>query len=362
MSETEQTFAELKSASPVVEQYHKKLGTLLDAERLLQPASDAQIYKIETEKGTWILKEHSTGTASSQITAEQNIIMSLSHNGFTLGVPYIVTDSGEPFVHYGKNCWTVTRFIQDAHRFDWTNPSWSTETCVSAAEGLAQFHLAGYRMLKRSTNMRSEFSPTELNTFTSKFDEAVNQLETSSGLAAAGLKAFTESTDWLREEVASTIKQLNDPTLGTRFLPTVVHGDLHAGNTLFQRDRLVAIIDLHYVHLGSPLYDLAYAAIMFGTNWSRNESLQEAQDVSPAISEFQAAFVMSYRKAVRQINEEPSWSAALQDSDLLHQYMKLACFLIMHWALEPTSSSQDEQTRNRVYLNALSLLRHLDAP
>jgi Ser/Thr protein kinase RdoA (MazF antagonist) len=324
--------------------------------------SDGRVYKIETDKGAWLLKEHAPNTSEHQICAEQTIVSALIDNGFTLGIPYVLDDDGKPFAKLADGYWTISRYIDDYPKYDWTKPSWPVETCVNAATGLAQLHLAGYRLLKRSSSIRSEFVPKEINTFTTKFDEAVQQLERTSELAASGLQDFTESTNWLREEVSSTVKQLQEQTLGTTALPTVVHGDYHAGNTLFQGDRLAAIVDLHYVHLGSPLYDLAYATVMFGTNWLRSESLQDGQDSSPALPEFQAAFVMAYRKAVRQLSTEPTWLAAVSDSALLNKYMKLACFLIMHWALEPTPSHQDVQTRNRVYVNALGLLRHLDAP
>jgi len=249
--------------------------------------------------------------------------------------------------------------LPDEPRYDWTRPSWSVETCASAAAGLAQLHFVGYRLLKRSSSIRSEFRPTQINTFTSKFEEAIQQLERGSGLAAAGLKEFTESTAWLREEVSTTVQQLQDPNY--EHAPhTVLHGDYHPGNTLFQGDRLVGICDFNYAHLGSPVYDLGYATVMFGTNWSSNE--QESQKGSLALPEFQASFVMAYRKAVRQLGPDPEWLAAVNDSALLHKYMKLACFLTMHWALEPTTFSEQLKTRNRVYVNALGLLRQMDVP
>jgi Ser/Thr protein kinase RdoA (MazF antagonist) len=321
--------------------------------------SQAELFKVETEKGTWLLKGHDVGTSEKQIRAEHTIATALLENGLKLAVPFLPSDDGQPYTKYTDRYWTVNRYLDEDRRYDWTRPTWSSETCANAAAGLAQLHLAGYRLLKRASSIRSEFSPNQINTFTSKFDEAVKQLEHGSGLAAAGLKEFTESTTWLREEVSTTVQQLQDPDY--EHAPhTVLHGDYHAGNTLFRGDRLIGIIDLHYVHLGSPVYDLGYATIMFGTDWYRND--HENQGGSPALPEFQAAFVMAYRKAVRQIGADPAWLAAINDSALLHKYMKLACFLIMHWAMEPTSSEEQLKTRNRVYLNALSLLRRMDEP
>jgi Ser/Thr protein kinase RdoA (MazF antagonist) len=353
----ESSFTEVRTALPVIECFSKRLGKFLSAENLKSNTSESILSKVETEKGIWLLKGHSPGTTDKQIRSEHTVATALADNGLRLAVPFLPSNDGLPYTRHSDRYWTVTRYLDDDPRYDWTRPTWSSETCASAAAGLAQLHLAGYRLLRRSSNIRSEFSPNQINTFTSKFDEAVKQLEQGSGLAAASLKEFTESTSWLREEVSTTVQQLEDPDY--EHAPhTVLHGDYHAGNTLFQGDRLVGIVDLHYVHLGSPVYDLGYATVMFGTDWLRND--HDNQGGSPALPEFQAAFVMAYRKTVRQIGAEPAWLAAVNDSALLHKYMKLACFLIMHWAMEPTSSEEHLKTRNRVYLNALSLLRQMD--
>lgn len=359
MPELENSITEVRAATPIVDRFQKRLGTCRSVEAFDSAASAVELYKVESEKGTWLLKGHSTGTPDNQLRAEHTIVSALVENGFTLGVPFVLSDDGQPYVKSGNRCWTISRYIDDDPEFDWTRSNWSSETCASAAAGLAQLHLAGYRMLKRSTSIRSEFQPNQINTFTSKFHEAIRQLEKSSEIAASGLKEFTESTTWLREEVSTTVEQLHDLDFG-HAPPTVLHGDFHAGNTLFQGDRLVAVVDFRYVHLGSPVYDLGYATVMFGTNWLRNE--QDPQDVSPAIPEFQAAFAMAYRKAVRQLGPDPAWLAAVNDSVLLHTYMKLAIFLIMHWALEPTATPVELKVRNRIYVNALGLLRHMNVP
>jgi len=362
MIHPEHLVAEVKTVQPVIEHYRKKLGSLSSVESISLAPSTAAAYKVETTKGAWLLKAHAPHRSASQICSEHTIMVALIDNGFSFGVPYVLQDNGNPYVKVCDRLWTVNRFLDDHPKFDWTRPSWPVETCVNAASGLAQFHLAGYRLLKRSTSAQSQFFLPQINTFTTKFDEAIGQLTNVSDVAASGLQQFNESTAWLRDEVASTMKLLQGTHSGSFAPPTVVHGDYHAGNTLFQGDRLIAIVDLSYVHLGSPLYDLGYATVMFGTNWLRSDSLQAAADTSPALPEFQAAFVMAYRKAVRQLSHDSSWISEINDSALLHKYMKLACFLIMHWALEPTSSDEELQTRNRVYLNALALLRQLNVP
>src|SRR5262249_6442013 len=203
----------------------------------------------------------------TQISAEQTIALALMHNGLTLSVPYVFDDHELPFVKWKNHYWTVSRFIDNEPRYDWTRPNWPVAICAKAATGLAQFHLAGYRLLRRSASITSEFQQLPLSNFAHRFDEAIQQFEASSEIEASGLLEFTESTSWLRDEVATTIKLLDDLNLTGEIPPTVVHGDYHAGNTLFQGDRLIAIVDLHYVHLGSPVYDLAYGTVMFGTNW-----------------------------------------------------------------------------------------------
>lgn len=356
---SENSFTEPRTALPVIERFCKRLGKFVSSETLSPKLSQAELYKVETEKGLWLLKGHNVGSSEKQIRTEHTVATALLNNGLKLAVPFLPSDEGQPYTRFADRYWTVNRFLGDDAGYDWTRPTWSAETCATAAAGLAQLHLAGYRLLKRSSAIRSEFSPNQINTFTSKFDEAIKQLEQRSGLAAAGLQEFTESTTWLREEVSTTVQQLQD-TDYERAPYTVLHGDYHAGNTLFQGDRLVGIIDLQYVHLGSPVYDLGYATVMFGTDWSRND--HDGQNGSLSLPEFQAAFVMAYRKTVRQFATNPAWLAAVNDSALLHKYMKLACFLIMHWAMEPAASEEELKTRNRVYLNALGLLRQMDEP
>jgi Ser/Thr protein kinase RdoA (MazF antagonist) len=359
---SETSFAEQKLVLPVVEQYRKRLGTLLSAEILNGQAYAGHTYKIETEKGLWLVKDQGSSTVENHIDAEQEICLALMHNGLNLTVPYVFDDDEQPYVKWKNHYWTVNRYIDNEPRYDWTRPSWPKSICAKAAAGLAQFHLAGYRILRRSASITSEFKQIQLSTFADRFDEAIQQSEAGIEMPESSLAEFKESTSWLRDEVATTVKLLEDLGQNEQTPPTVVHGDYHAGNTLFFGDHLVAIVDLHYVHLGNPVYDLAYGTVMFGTDWLAVSSGADGNDISPAIPESQAAFVMSYRKALRSFANEPGWTAAINDSDLLTNYMKLACFLIMHWALEPTSSSEELQTRNRVYLNALRLLRHLNVP
>src|SRR6516225_5688215 len=95
---SETSFAEQKLVLPVVEQYRKRLGTLLAAEPLNGSDSSGHSYKIETEKGNFLIKDQGSAITASQIGAEQTIALALMHNGLTLAVPYVFDDEDQPFV------------------------------------------------------------------------------------------------------------------------------------------------------------------------------------------------------------------------------------------------------------------------
>src|ERR1700676_150250 len=97
---SETSFAEQKLVLPVVEQYRKRLGTLLSAETLNGKDYPGHTYKIETEKGNWLVKDQGSTAVESHIGAEQEIALALAHNGLSLAVPYVFDDDDQPFVKW----------------------------------------------------------------------------------------------------------------------------------------------------------------------------------------------------------------------------------------------------------------------
>jgi thiamine kinase-like enzyme len=154
---------------------------------------------------------------------------------------------------------SVSEYIADAAVYDWQQDAaaWSETQSFSAGRLLASLHRAGRlacaelgedeQILLDSIlpSLPEQFAAQLSNDWPSEQREAMVQALTT---AVAALSESTEDNDG-----------------------TIVHGDFHPGNVLFIGDEAVYAIDLDYAHIENPLYDLAYAALMFGED--RREAL-----------------------------------------------------------------------------------------
>jgi hypothetical protein len=77
-------------------------------------------------------------------------------------------------------------------------------------------------------------------------------------------RGFSDQVNQVLPLVSNAVAQVEKSDLS---ILQLIHGDFHPGNVLFGAQDVVAIIDFEYLTVASPLYDLAYALVMFCFEW-----------------------------------------------------------------------------------------------
>lgn len=129
---------------------------------------------------------------------------------------------GEFFLKLGDRILSLYEWVPSSCQFSWLEPSWTARQTRSAARALASFH---------------SFSAT--------------------AFGAGAHESLHSSLD-------------AEPSI-------IVHGDFHAGNLRFGPRAAVvsAITDFDYLHRADPLFDIAYALVMFNLPGPYSEELIE---------------------------------------------------------------------------------------
>jgi Ser/Thr protein kinase RdoA (MazF antagonist) len=268
-----------------------------------------------------------------RLRAVDALYLALDQDAGDLVVPFLRTNHGGIFVEIEGNPWAAMRYVRHDSNFDWTQPSWNIEHCAAAAKGLARFHAGAQSVFMRSKRVQETLPASLLDKFPTMIAKlysrfALQKDETEISALVLPLK------DWLCTTAETAAAAISAADAREDLVPTVLHGDFHPGNCLFRGEQLRAIIDFEYVHSGSPIFDLAYGAAMFGTNWNAGQSTGEDALIKP---DFQKRFITEYRVQARSFL--PLENKFLIDDDhYLNHYLALSYLLILLWCCEQENS------------------------
>lgn len=245
-----------------------------------------------------------------------------------------------------KGCWSVSEYLANAPAFDWLEavPTWSPAHARAAGELLAKLHCAG-RLAKEKLTGAEKHQLSSLLASLPRLLKAALEAGQCKGLASKKEAEETEetqatqaTTDALSHAIAALTTGPSASVLADEEL--IVHGDFHPGNVLFAGTTALAVIDLDYAHVEHPLYDLAYALLMFAPTADTadratsllegycdhyNQSAQQPPSFLPTASE-----LASDLAALRQ--EESRGTSPFQ------QYVVVAASLILLWTLSEEGS------------------------
>lgn len=217
-------------------------------------ANDKLVYFALTAKLEKLIRSEHSMLAWSETEGAKTIIPRRRRT--TGGEPFWLSDQGlEPEIAdqpvLPKGCWTVSEYLANGPAFNWlaVAPDWTNEQAKSAGELLAKLHCAGRHAKEKLTGAERH----QLASLLPNLPDLIG-------------RTFTDAADaYLHKTILDAVSALSSGTKsalsGAEEL--IVHGDFHPGNVLFAGQAAVAAIDLDYAHLEHPLYDLAYALLMY---------------------------------------------------------------------------------------------------
>ncbi|MBU6455821.1 MAG: phosphotransferase [Cyanobacteria bacterium REEB67] len=213
-------------------------------------------------------------------------------------------------------CISASEYIADAAVYDWqqSTAAWSDSQSFGAGRLLASLHRAGRLAC-------AELGADERTLLGSILPSLPEQFaaQLSDNWPTERRAAMVQA---LNEAIATLSKETDESEGNDR---TIVHGDFHPGNVLFIGAEAQYAIDLDYAHIENPLYDLAYATLMFGDK--RSDAL------------------------LRGYQSEATWEGASSiDSKKFDCYRKAAAALILLWleADQSAVESDRDQLKKRL--------------
>jgi Ser/Thr protein kinase RdoA (MazF antagonist) len=235
------------------------------------------VYRVMTETGSYVLRPFRT-EVSGAIELHNQFLLWCEESDWPLTQRLVQTHKCANFFEAEGKIWWLSSYLEADASFDWTNPAWSAESCRQSGRALFLLHEA----LRTFDEQNCRSVTTADQSQRLRFSACQNLENQLSDLILPQSRYF-EPLQEVLPLVSSAVAQVENSDLSTQ----LIHGDFHPGNVLFRDGAVVAIIDFEYLVAGSPIYDLAYALVMFCFAWSAVESKLERDTSSNRSSEFQ---------------------------------------------------------------------------
>ncbi len=250
------------------------------------------------------------------------------------GLPFVLSDQVAQSGLVG-GCWSISDYIQNSPSFHWLDatPAWQPAHARAAGDLLARLHCAGHlasaKLTAGETHQLRSVLPGLPDSLAQSAVPSQLQLSAEEVRAAVGV---------LRTAVADLTTGENAAFLAEE--EVIVHGDFHPGNVLFQETKAVAAIDFDYAHLEHPIYDLAYAMVMFAPYKAQN-------GCATALIE---GYVSGYDRLAIDLPvliKSTADSGVFNDGHFVKdspfgQYFATAAALILLWTFSPGNSTHPE--------------------
>jgi homoserine kinase type II len=233
---------------------HYDLGQLLGARRTEHGFVDEN-WIIDTYRGRYFLKRrHPRRRQSSDLVkAQHELIRWLHQAGFPAPV-LVPTDTGETFLILGEELFEIEEFVE-GQPYDHNRPA----HLRAAARTLGIFHTLVTGFAPNALCSRKDlYHPLYTNAILDNMLEAW-QIDDAVG--------ETSVVQQIRDLVAS----LSAIFASHEELPhRIIHGDYHAGNLLFDGDRIVAVVDYDKTNWQPRVAEVAEALIYFSSPRENN--------------------------------------------------------------------------------------------
>ena len=226
--------------------YNFDLGKLQDACQIERGFVN-QNWIIETTQGRYFLKRRHPDLRNPDIILAQHaLIKHLRHLGFP--VPEILsTATGETLLVLDGEFYEIHEFIEGTS-YQYNNLVHFQEAAVT----LGHYHTCVH-----------DFEPLALQDLGSLYDPAILTANLNGIKDSWGLERDSSLQQIIRE-IESHASDLTALFVGHNVLPyLVIHGDYHAGNLIFEGDRIVGVVDYDKASWQPRVVELAEALIYF---------------------------------------------------------------------------------------------------
>ncbi|MBY0358886.1 MAG: aminoglycoside phosphotransferase family protein [Candidatus Obscuribacterales bacterium] len=211
-------------------------------------------------------------------------------------------------------------YIRSTSSYNWLIDRCSPSASRSAGMALATLHKHG------KTVPNQDF----LHERTTSIYQALPALLST---ALSKLNASTQAKEHLHSLLQNKTTLLSTEITAEH---TLIHGDYHPGNLIFNQDQVVAIVDFDYCRFGAVEQDLAYACWMFAAGWSMNDKKELAAETAP--TSIQSLLDNSNAKSLLAgyLSAGGTFNKAA-----LSKECYLAAFILLSWLIDCSSKLDD---------------------
>lgn len=250
---------QLKIADLVLNHYSVKEVKKNSIKQVCEKEAASNNFQIKTLRldgsvRTMLLRKNILITSKSSTDLLEKTILFLKNKG-VIAPEFIKTKKGN--THFRKNgyIWQAYKFIEGNHYRG------SRKELISVAKGIALLHkiFKKYPYIK-NLKKRSKILPPW------KIKELIGILEMASRRRKTDIdNIFLKNSSYLEKIGKRTHEQFGKIK---KSRCQVIHGDLHPHNTIFENERLKALLDFEFIQESELLRDIGFAAHRFARQYA----------------------------------------------------------------------------------------------
>ena len=244
---------------------HYDLARVKEARAFNRGSSKSPKVLLRTLDGDFILKRCAPGQDDpDRLALRHRIVAALDeHGGPIAGI--VPTRDGASFIRRGSRLYELFRYIE-GRRYRRTGP---------------QAHASGYEMARMHDQLAHWTGPTpegagyhHATGVTEALERLPERLCADDPHRRRGMAAICSSLAALFGEAHSHVERLGYAAAAR----TIVHGDWHPGNLLFEGDEIVAILDFDSIRHAPRVLDVANGLLQFTMQIGSSDDIERWPD------------------------------------------------------------------------------------
>lgn len=301
----------------------------------------------------YFLKRVSNSFEEKPLLASEKFLVWTNDRDLQLAPELRRTVDKETHLVFEGSRYQLFKFVEQNSRKIWMAANVSEADCRLSGATLARLHLAGLEYMDLSLkSVDDQWSGSFLPSVQKAWDAVGERLVGDDAPNKRAAELLHSDFSTLSDRLAACLSRLQSETAGEDVVPPdneeiLVHGDYHPGNVLLpaedETSKRAYVVDFDHMHMEHPLYDLSYALIMFARSsvegaGEKTESLIGPQKIDLELAE---SFLDSYFAVVAALPPYSDRVVAFKKSLTsqrasrhLNDYLTVACYLILDWAVE----------------------------
>ncbi len=228
---------------------HYDIGKISKVMRLIGGSKRAPKIAVTTSRGRFLLKRRPQGKDDVYRVAFAHAVQEHLAKRYFPVAPLVATrDELSTILQIRGNIYELFKYVGGS-RYDG-----SAEATIDTGRQLGRFH-------KYLTNFAFEWEPLKASFHDSTTVRGHLKTVASESSSSAGRKMQAVGEELMALYNASSVR-VNELGFDS-WAEQVAHGDWHPGNMLFDKDKLVAVLDFDSVKIAPPITDLANACLQF---------------------------------------------------------------------------------------------------